>query len=244
MCGACAKACPKALHAVSAAGHIYERAACSACGACAAACPAGALELSGYETETGEVLAQVLRDAEFYRASGGGLTLSGGEPMAQPEFALELVQGARRAGLHVCVETCGCCARDALKLMLPYVDLFLYDFKLADGEAHRLFTGSDNALILDNLSFLSEAGAALILRCPIIPGVNFSDEHFEAVRRAAEMYPGIRGIDLEPYHDLGVEKALRLGRADICRSVSPDRDKLRKYRKWLQDRTSVGVDII
>ncbi len=243
-CGACVTACPKHLHAFSDTRHVYERAECDACGACAGVCPAGALEKCGREAEAGEILAQALRDADFYRSSGGGITLSGGEPMAQSKFALELARGAKAAGLHVCLETCGACPRAELERILPYVDLFLYDFKLADGEAHRCYTGSDNALILENLAFLSRAGANMILRCPIIPGVNFTDEHFEAIARTVRENPGILKVDLEPYHPLGIDKARRLGRAaPYDKQDPPEKGRLREYAKRLEQATGIPVSL-
>ena len=243
-CGACVQACPKHLHSLNETEHRYDRAACDACGACAGACPAGALEVCGREMDTGEILAQVLRDADFYRSGGGGITLSGGEPMAQSAFALELAQASRVAGLHVCLETCGCCARTELERILPYVDLFLYDFKLADEEAHGRYTGADNALILENLAFLSRAGAKIILRCPVIPEVNFTDEHFEAIARTVKANPGILQIDLEPYHPLGIDKARRLGRAAAYAGQDPpDPGRLQRYGKWLEKATGIPVSV-
>ena len=245
MCGGCAAVCPKELHRVDAGGHAYDRGACDGCGACAAVCPAGALELCGREAEADEVLSGVMRDLDFYRASGGGLTLSGGEPMAQPAFALALARGARAADVGVCLETCGCCAREDLAHMLPYVELFLFDFKLADGAAHRRWTGADNALILQNLAFLGESGARIILRCPIIPGVNFTTAHFEAVARLAASNRGVCQIDLEPYHPLGVEKARRLGRAaGFEEETFLERAQLENDARRLREAAGVPVSIL
>ncbi|MBR6008417.1 MAG: glycyl-radical enzyme activating protein [Clostridia bacterium] len=244
-CGACAQVCPEKLHSISGSGHSFDRALCRACGACAAVCPTGALELSGKEADADEVFAQVLRDAEFYRAGSGGLTLSGGEPMAQPAFALELARKAREAGIHVCVETCGYCDRGDLKKMLPYTDLFLYDFKLADSEAHKRWTGADNAMILDNLAFLNESGAGIVLRCPIIPGVNFTDGHFDSIERVSQLYPAVRQIDLEPYHPLGIQKSMRLGRAaGFELDGFLERDRLEVYARRLGSRVPIQVNII
>ncbi len=241
-CSACVPTCPKKLHIFRESAHIFERSACTACGACAAICPSGALELCGKEADADEVLSQVLRDADFYRASGGGLTLSGGEPMAQSAFAFELAHKAHSAGLHVCLETCGCCARTELERMLSCVDLFLFDFKTADREMHKRFTGADNVPILENLAFLSKAGAEIILRCPIIPGVNFTDEHFAALAQTVKANPGIRQIDLLPYHSLGIDKTRRLGRAPLYdKTEPPDRERLARYRKALESATGLPI---
>ena len=241
-CGACAAACPQKLHAVDREEHFFDRSSCIACGECAAACPAGALELCGKWVGAEEVLSQVLRDGEFYRASGGGLTLSGGEPMAQSGFALELARTAKRAGLHVSIETCGYCAQEEFERILPYADLFLYDFKIEDSETHKLYTGKDNLLIKENLGFLSRAGAAVILRCPIIPGVNCTEEHFAAIAQAVKSHAGILQVDLEPYHPLGIDKLKRLDRPIPFDEKSPLSPKqIAPYQQKLQNSISVPV---
>ncbi|MBR4443770.1 MAG: glycyl-radical enzyme activating protein, partial [Clostridia bacterium] len=120
-----------------------------------------------------------------------------------------------------------------------------FDFKLADGEAHRRYTGADNALILDNLAFLSRAGAAIALRCPIIPDVNLTDGHFEAIARTAATHGGVRWIDLEPYHPLGLEKARRLGRAAGYDNESfLSREALEARAQWLREAAGVPVNIV
>ena len=244
-CGACAAACPRGLHIVEDERHEYLRTGCDGCGACASACPAEALELCGREADSGDVLDTVTRDVDFYAASGGGMTLSGGEPMAQPEFALALARGAKDMGIHVCLETCGYCSREDFQKIMPHVDLFLFDFKLADGEAHRRYTGADNALILENLNYLNDAGAGIILRCPVIPGVNLTDAHFDAIAEAAKRHPRILGIDLEPYHPLGIEKARRLGRAAAYGETAflPG-DSLRDRARRLEAGCGVPVNVI
>ena len=245
LCGACAAMCPKGLHRVDEDGHAFDRADCDGCGRCAGACPAGALELCGRWIGVDEALSLALRDAEFYSASGGGLTLSGGEPMAQPGFALALAKSAHEAGVHVCLETCGFCAQEDLERMLPCVDLFLFDFKLADAGAHRRWTGAGNAQILNNLAFLGEQGAQIVLRCPIIPGVNLEAAHFEAVARAAAANRGVLQIDLEPYHPLGIDKAQRLGRRPgFCDTAFLDREALEPHAQRLRALTGLPATII
>ncbi len=210
-CGGCAAVCPRHCHRFGAAGHGLERGNCLHCGKCAAACIPGALAMVGRRWTADEVLAEVLKDRDFYRNSGGGLTLSGGEPLAQPEFLRELLPKAKAAGLQISLETCGYAPWELLRELLPEIDLFLYDLKATDPEKHRRFTGVDNARILENLRQLDAAGGRIILRCPLIPGVNDDPAHLDALAALAERLRNLQEIQLQPYHPLGVDKCARLG---------------------------------
>ena len=245
LCGACATVCPEHLHAFSeSSGHTFDRDGCVRCGACASVCYAGALESCGREADVDEIIAEVLRDEPFYRTGGGGMTLSGGEPMAQPAFALELSRAACEKGLSVCVETCGQCDRDALEAMIPYVSLFLYDFKIAPGEEHRRYTGTDGSRIRQNLEALDRAGAGLWLRCPIIPDVNLSQAHFDAIAELTARCRGIQRVDLEPYHPLGLDKLRKLGReAHYTNADFLDRGAVEPLAQALAKRVDVPVTL-
>lgn len=211
-CGDCAAACPAHLHTLTPGGHRFERAGCTGCGQCASQCYAGALELSGRRMTDEAVLEEALRDADFYRNTGGGLTLSGGEPLFQPDFTLSLARGAKEKGLHVCVETCGYCDFRPLEEVSRYVDIFLYDIKLFDEKEHRQYTGASNRPILENLRALDRAGKRIILRCPIIPGVNLSREHFARLAELADSLHGVEAVHIEPYHPVGRMKFEQLGK--------------------------------
>lgn len=213
-CGACAKECPNGCHSFRNGVHHLNRIRCTGCGACAKSCRTEALELCGRRETAEEVLAEVLRDRPFYENSGGGMTLSGGEPLAQFAFSLELLKQAKANGLHTCLETCGYAPRDHYLALLPFTDLFLFDVKTVDAEKHRSFTGQDNRLILDNLRALDNAGAALHLRCPLIPGMNDSEAELHGIGVLANSLAHVQEIEVEPYHPLGVSKAHRLGFAD------------------------------
>lgn len=167
-----------------------------------------------------EVMAEVLPDIPFYASSGGGLTLTGGEPLAQPRFARALAQAAKAAGIHVALDTSGHAPWETLAAFLPAVDLFLYDFKAADPARHKELTGVDNALILANLEKLNDAGAHIFLRCPLVPGVNDDAMHLAAIADLAERLAGIEEVTLEPYHPVGLEKYGKFGKAP--RLVQPD----------------------
>ena len=211
-CGECLKICPKGLHSFSDDGaHIINRTECAACGECAEAC-VGALELCGTERSVDEVMTEVLKDASFYKNSGGGMTLSGGEPFMQHEFALELLKAAKEQGLHTCIETSGYVSEEILKRFIPYVDIFLWDIKETDAERHIKYTGVSNERILENLELLNAKGASVVLRCPIIPGYNDRDGHLQSIGRLAQRLDCVMCVDVEPYHPLGSSKSEALGK--------------------------------
>ena len=166
----------------------------------------------GREMSVDDVLAEVLPDVPFYATSGGGMTLTGGEPLAQPDFAIELAQAAKSAGVHVALDTSGYAPWETLARFLPSVDLFLYDFKAADPARHMALTGADNARILANLERLDSVGARIFLRCPLVPGVNDDSAHLDAIAALAERLPSIEEVTLEPYHPLGIDKCRKFGK--------------------------------
>ncbi len=211
-CGNCFRVCPAHAHLTDAKGlHLLDRERCTVCGKCAADCSAKALELVGREVTVEEVLAVVERDRAFYEASGGGLTLSGGEPLAQIDFAEALLRAAKTAGLHCVVETCGQVPTESLERILGYADLFLYDIKETDSARHKRYTGVGNELILRNLRMLHDKGAKILLRLPTVPGVNDRPKHFEGIARLAHSLPHLLGVEVLPYHALGLGKRDRLG---------------------------------
>ena len=221
-CGACVAACPQGLAGLRA-RESHWREQCTGCGQCVAVCGGKALELAGQWMTAAQVLEEALEDVPFYRASGGGITLSGGEPMAQPSFALAIAEAAKEQHLHVAIETSGYCDADHLMAIRPYVDLFLYDYKLTGDEAHHKYTGVDQQRILDNLHRLDESGAAIILRCPMIPGVNVNAEHEAGIIRLAASLQHVQQIHLEPYHNIGLSKRERLGMAGQDGIQRPDK---------------------
>ena len=195
---------------------------CSRCKSVTAAdrdfvCFNGAKEICGKTVSANEVTAEVLKDKPFYKNSGGGVTLSGGEPLAQYDFSLELLKMAQENGIHTAVETCGYAERSKILEIAKHVDLFLFDCKETDPELHKEYTGFDNKIILENLKALSDAGSKIILRCPIIPGFNDRAEHFKGISEIADKFSGIAHIEIEPFHPLGESKYSALNReyADI-----------------------------
>ena len=188
-----------------------------------------------------EVMAEVMKDKVFYETSNGGMTLSGGEPMAQFSFCKELLSLAKKEKLHTAIETCGFAPWDEYEQILPLVDLFLFDVKATNPEKHRQFTGVDNALIQSNLEKLAAANARIVLRCPLIPGVNDDDEHLDAIGALAESL-SVLEVNVEPYHPLGVNKSKRLGRTpDYDNSAFTPDEKVKYYIDRISRNTKVSV---
>ena len=199
---------------------LYYRNKCSGCGRCRHMtvedtdflCYNDAKRICGRTATVEEVLEEVLKDRLFYENSGGGMTLSGGEPLAQPAFTIALLQGAKEAGLHTAIETCGFTSEQVMREIAPLVDLFLFDYKETDPALHRAFTGVDNAPILGNLRLLDRLGKKTILRCPLIPGYNLREEHLQGICALANSLDHLQGIEIEPYHSLGEGKYAALGK--------------------------------
>lgn len=210
-CGYCFRVCPEGAHRMEDGRHILDRSLCKRCGRCSEECWAGALEAAGTDMSIDEVMKEVLSDLPFYEESGGGLTVSGGEPLFQPRFTLELLKDAKRSGLHTAVETCGFTAQKHLQEILPSTDLFLFDIKETDPERHKEFTGVELAPIVKNLRFLAEKGARIHVRLPIVPGFNDGDDNFRGVAELLNGLPSVEGAEVMPYHRLGSGKDARFG---------------------------------
>lgn len=202
---------------------LFYKEKCTGCGRCKGVtvsdtefvCYNGAKEICGKSVDSDYVISEVLKDKIFYDTSGGGMTLSGGEPLSQPAFALELLQKAKENGIHTAIETCGFVKSEIVREAAEFCDLFLFDYKETDPILHKEYTGQDNSLILDNLGLLNTLGKKAVLRCPIIPGFNDKDEHFLGIAETANQYDCIVHIEIEPYHSLGVGKYDALGRKSL-----------------------------
>lgn len=224
-CGECVRVCERGAHTLQIpthsdvgtpksgdfGDHIYHQALCQQCGRCVDACLFDALKVAGQEMNVEAVMAEVRKDLRFYEKSGGGLTLTGGEPMLQLKFTLELLQAAKAEGIHTCIETCGWASERAYRSVLPFVDLFLFDYKASDPETHRRLTGVENTLILANLDFLYQNGASILLRCPLIPGVNDDPAHLAGIAAIDCKYPNLSEIEILAYHNIANSKYERYG---------------------------------
>jgi pyruvate formate lyase activating enzyme len=207
-CGDCVPACP--MHAVVLAEHgiRVDRGLCDNCAKCVTACVRGAIKVYGREITLDEALDVAERDLAYYRNTGGGVTVGGGEPLAQGGFVAELLKGCKALGIHTCLDTSGLGSPYALSQVLPYTDLVYHDLKLVDPAKHRAVTGQSNDLILRNLRTVAEQRVPLVIRIPFIPGLNSSEDD---IRATADMLlllpPGrILEVDLLPYHRFGSGK--------------------------------------
>lgn len=212
LCGECVKTCPTGAHSIdtTTGKHTIDREKCVTCGKCADACLSDALKLCGKKMSVDEVLKIVLEDKIFYETSGGGMTLSGGEPTMQPSFALALLQAAKKENLATALDTCGFAKRETYEALMPFVDKFLFDVKHITREGHIRCTGVPNDLIIDNLRFLSDSGAAIEIRIPFVPGYNDDDATIDGIGKLLEPL-NITRVKLLPYHGYARSKYDSLG---------------------------------
>ena len=188
-----------------------NRELCDGCMKCAGACVPGSIYVSGYDTTVDEVYARLERDRMFFK-KGGGITISGGEPMAQFDFTYNLAKRLKEGGFHICLDTTGYAETERYETILPYIDLFLYDMKEMDPKTHKNLTGVDNALIHENARFIAERGGALQLRIPVIPKLNDKEADLRgAAEFAASLGDAVKLVQLLPYHATGRAKYGRLG---------------------------------
>lgn len=233
-CGRCVPVCD-----TGAAGEANQS-LCRHCGACARVCPSGARQTAGRWMTVEEVVKSLQRDAVFYRESGGGVTFSGGEPFAQPEFLRQLVKGCVRLGLDTAVETCGCFDWDAVQDIVRELDCAFVDVKHMDDAEHRRLTGSGNCRILENVSRLARTVPRTIVRVPLIAGVNDGEENLRALCGFLRADAPVAGVELLPYHDLGVSKGRALGReAELF--AAPARERIEALKKQI---TGWGIPVV
>jgi len=226
-CRSCREVCPIEERGAAPAGVPWDRALCTGCGLCVEACPADARELAGREYEVGELVDMVERDRVFFDSSGGGVTFSGGEPLAQPEFLTACLSECRNRGLHTTVDTCGLATRETVLEVARLADLVLYDLKHMDPDRHLEHTGAGNHAILDNLRTLSETDVEAWIRVPLIPGFNDDPANIGTTGAFLEALPRRHRVFVLPYHRTAAAKFSRLGETeDRVGLQTPDEETL------------------
>lgn len=208
-CGACAEACPQ--HAI----HINEIVEtnldlCDRCGTCIEHCYADARDIAGQDVRVDDVVVEIEKDRSFYEESGGGITLSGGEPMMQPEFVFSLLKECQARGFHTTLDTCGYAPWQDFDQIRSHVNLFLFDLKIMDDANHVKYTGVSNDIILKNLQQLADLGENIVIRVPIIPGITNDEANMNSISEFVQKLPGDQSIDLLPYHHIAKDKYVRL----------------------------------
>ena len=226
-CGECFRRCVRGAHVMIDGQRHFDRAKCIGCGACAETCYAQALVLAGERKTVDEVVEVVLRDRPFYETSGGGVTLSGGEPLLQLEFSSAILQRCRDEGLHTAIETAANFAWARVESILPVTDLVMVDIKLMDADRHKKHTGVSNRRILQNAKRLGRAARSLIVRTPIIPGVNDNPQDVGAIASFVAGLPNLQYYELLPFHPLARGKYDSLQKAYEAQSLPiPAREHL------------------
>lgn len=231
-CLKCVEVCPTKTHFAVDYMHKVNFSACELSGECISACPNDALKIIGSEKSVNDIFEIILKDKEYFKNSNGGLTISGGEPMNQFLFTKDLLHLAKLNGIHTTIETCGFAATNRYLEIQNLVDLFLYDYKETDSLNHEELTGVDNSLIIENLKILHDKGAKIILRCPIIPGINDKDDHFHGIAKLASSLPNLISVELLAYHDIGRDKAAKIGIDNELYHIENVTEEMKKL--WLK----------
>lgn len=220
-CRECITACPENALELTPQGIILNKDVCTACGCCADICTAKAREMAGRQETVSHLLDIISRDRLFYETSGGGVTFSGGEPLLQWKALVPLLKGCSKSGIHRAVDTSGYCPWEALEEVAKHTDLFLFDLKLMDDTRHMVHTGVSNELILSNLKKLSRTGISLIIRVPLIPGINTDSKNLKKTGAFIAGLTGVQQVDLMPYHDFQRSKYMKFSQAYPGEQIPP-----------------------
>jgi pyruvate formate lyase activating enzyme len=214
-CGTCVRVCPTGAQSFDSNNErIFDRSKCNLCGLCVENCMYDALKFVAKQMEVDEVINIIKKDIEYYKDSGGGITISGGEPLLQKEFVREVFSKSKEMGIHTALDTAFNVDFESVEYVLPYTDLVLLDMKMMDGELHRKYTGVDNQRILENARKLSSKYVDIIVRIPVIRGINDNKNNMDKTADFLKGFPRLLLVELLPYHDLGVDKYRSLGYED------------------------------
>ena len=236
LCSQCVSFCPSGALSVSRDGIVRDSEKCVMCGKCVKVCPTGATEMYGKEMSADEVAETVRRDRKFYERSGGGVTFSGGEPLSQVDFVAECASKLKPDGIHTAVETSLYASRNALDKILPHIDYFMADIKVMDDDIHKKATGCSNRIILENFAYLAKKGAEVLVRIPIIPGINDSSDNIKKTAEFLTENTPYRKIELLPMHKLAEHKYEALGRDYPVKDIpTPPKESLDALNDLLRE---------
>jgi pyruvate formate lyase activating enzyme len=225
LCGDCLDVCEPGAISLDGGTLQVDRSTCTSCGLCIDVCLPGALAVAGRDVTVPEVLKEIERDVVFYDQSGGGVTFSGGEPLSQPDFLLELMRECKKRDISIAVDTSGYAPLEIVASVAELADLFLYDLKLIDARRHEEFTGASNETILENLTWLSANGPPVVVRVPLFSGINDDEENIAALGSFVAGLSNGHTIDVLPYHTIGIDKYKRLDHLYKMGDVLPPSDE-------------------
>lgn len=239
-CGACVAVCPEGAHYFDEQNtHKFDRSKCVSCGKCTDACRVDALTLYGKYMSPQEILNDVMDDIDFYESSGGGVTLSGGECLMQPDFCVELLKKLKDNGIHTAVDTCGFVSKATLDKVIPYTDIFLYDLKAIDEDVHVKCTSQPNKVILENLKYIDNLGCKTEIRIPFVPGYN--DGEIEKMGEFLSTLNNVTGVRVLAYHNYAGTKYKSLDMENTMPQIVPTPEQVENARKQL---ASMGVNVL
>jgi pyruvate formate lyase activating enzyme len=220
-CGRCVDVCPQDAIRLSDKGHAIDRTACDLCAECVDACPAEALQIMGRPVSASDLYTEMATDRPFWERSGGGVTLSGGEPLVQHRFAKAFLSICKENYVHTAIESCLHVSTEIMATVLPLVDTVIADLKIMDDRQHRRFTGVSNALIRKNMAILLQSDQDMLVRMPLIPGVNDDTTNLAALGTFLQSHRQGARLEVLPYHRLGESKYQRLGRSCQMEDIPP-----------------------
>ena len=203
----------------------------------------GKEKIVGKDVTVAEIMPELLADTNYYRRSGGGITLSGGEILGQPDFARDLLRACKENGLHTAVESTANAPFENIEKILPYLDLYLMDVKHMDSDKHKEYTSAPNGLILENAKKIAKSGVELIIRTPVVPGFNDTAEEIRAISKFAATLPGVKEHHLLPYHRLGQDKYAGLDRNYALKGIAPPSTEKMEYLLSVAEESGLKVQI-
>lgn len=234
-CGRCVQVCANGAHTLAEEHlHQFDRSKCTQCGACVQACFSKALTLHGRDVSVEELVAELLKDQDFYDSSNGGVTLSGGECLMQADFCAELLKVLKEQGIHTAVDTCGFVSKQNIEKVMPYTDLFLYDIKAFDDDVHQKCTGFSNQVILENLKWINACGKKVEIRIPYVPEYNAGE--IEKIAVFLSTLPCVVRVKVLPYHNYAGSKYKSLDMEGTLPEVLPTNEELDRAKQILREK--------